>query len=52
MAPDVPLVVANDEEPFALLEANDWATCPIAAIGINALHWEANKKKTGSADPI
>jgi putative DNA methylase len=28
MAPDVPLVVAEGEEPFALLEPDDWATCP------------------------
>jgi putative DNA methylase len=28
MAPDVPLIVADEEEPFAILEANDWTTCP------------------------
>src|SRR5260370_33755155 len=28
MAPDVPLIVAEEEEPFAVLEADDWTTCP------------------------
>jgi putative DNA methylase len=28
MAPDVPLVVADGEEPFAILEADDWTVCP------------------------
>jgi SAM-dependent methyltransferase len=28
MAPDVPLVLADGEQPFALLEANNWTTCP------------------------
>lgn len=28
MAPDVPLVVAESETPFAALEADDWTTCP------------------------
>lgn len=28
MAPDVPLMVAEGEDPFAVLEADDWTTCP------------------------
>jgi hypothetical protein len=28
MAPDVPLTVAEGEESFAVLEADDWTTCP------------------------
>jgi putative DNA methylase len=28
MAPSVPQLVADSEEPFAIVEANDWATCP------------------------
>jgi hypothetical protein len=28
MARDVPLVVADGEEPFAVLEVDDWTTCP------------------------
>jgi putative DNA methylase len=28
MAPDVPLIVADEEEPFAVLEADDWTICP------------------------
>ena len=31
MAPDVPLVVADGEEPFAVLETDDWTTCPHCA---------------------
>lgn len=28
MAPDIPLVVAQGEEPFAVLEPDDWTVCP------------------------
>jgi len=28
MAPDVPLVLADGEEPFAALEKDDWTVCP------------------------
>src|SRR5262249_46650140 len=28
MAPDVPLIVADGEEPFAILEPDDWTVCP------------------------
>ena len=28
MAPDMPLAVAADEQPFAVLEADDWTVCP------------------------
>jgi putative DNA methylase len=28
MAPDVPLLVADDEEPYAILDRDDWTVCP------------------------
>lgn len=28
MAPDVPLLVADDEAPYAVLEQDDWTVCP------------------------